>query len=335
LLRDALARLADADVVLGPALDGGYYLVAIRRAAAQAALASLFTDIPWGSAEVLQRTLDAAYGAELSVALLGELADVDRPEDVPAAVALLDTRERSPQADARVSVVIPALDDEELVGAAVQSALAEGAAEVIVVDGGSSDDTRGRAEAAGACVITAAGRGRALQMNTGAARATGSVLLFLHADSRLPAVAIPLALAALSRPGVVAGAYGFAVYRESRYARVLTFAGRWRARFWRHPHGDQGLFMRASTFHAMGGYPQQPTMEDWEMVARLKRLGHIALLHEEAQTSARAWDEHGLLYPTALNAAVIAGYRLGVSPDRLAEWRSRIAPRTRARHDTR
>jgi hypothetical protein len=90
-----------------------------------------------------------------------------------------------------------------------------------------------------------------------------------------------------------------------------------------HPYGDQGLFLSASTFWELGGFPDLPTMEDWEMVARLKRVGRVVLVDEPTVTSARAWEQHGLLRKTASNLAVIWGYRLGVDPARLARLRDR------------
>jgi hypothetical protein len=157
----------------------------------------------------------------------------------------------------------------------------------------------------------------------------------VHADTLVPADAAALARAALLAPGVVAGAFGFAVSAQVRNAGLLNFAGHWRSRLTNHPHGDQGLFVSATTFRALGGYPEMPTMEDWELVARLRRLGRVVVLREAAETSARAWEEHGLLRPTLLNLCVIAAYRLGVNPQRLARWRRRIAPATRSRHDQR
>ena len=327
-LRDALARLVDADVVLGPATDGGYYLVALRRESAKRSVPVLFSDVPWSTAQVLARTLEIAERHDLSVALLEPLPDVDRPEDVADAEAALATREL--EADASVSVVIPALDDAACVGTAVTSALMGGACEVIVVDGGSSDDTRGAAVAAGARVVDSAS-GRARQMNAGAIAATGDILLFLHADTILPPHACDLARAALARPSVVAGAFGFAAPTGTPLGRIIDFAGRWRARLTGFPHGDQGLFVAASTFRELGGFPHLPTMEDWELVARLRRLGAVRILPEPALTSARAWERHGLLRVTALNLAVIAAYRLGVDPNRIARWRGRIAPVSDAR----
>jgi len=329
-LRDAARRLDDVDVVLGPSVDGGYYLIAIRREARKAALGTVFADIPWSTADVLARTLDACERAGLTHALLEELPDVDRPEDLADAEAALAAARHEP--DASVSVVMPVLDDAELVGTAVAAALAGGALEVIAVDGGSRDPTRETAAAAGARVIDSA-PGRATQMNAGAAQARGDILLFLHADTLVPGNAAALARATLDAPHVVAGAFGFAVRARARHARLLTVAGRWRSRLTNHPHGDQGLFVSAGTFRDLGGYPEMPTMEDWELVARLKRLGLVVVLREAAVTSARAWEEHGLAWPTALNLCVIAAYRLGISPVRLARWRRHIAPATRTRHD--
>ena len=330
-LRDALARLGDADVVLGPATDGGYYLVALRRESSKRSVPVLFSEVPWSTADVLARTIEIAERHGLTVALLEPLPDVDRPEDLTDAEVALTACELS--ANARVSVVIPVLDDAPGVAAAVTSARTAGADEIVVIDGGSRDGTRAIATAAGARVLTSA-PGRARQMNAGAAAATGDILVFLHADTLLPPRACVLARAALARPGVAAGAFGFAVPTDTRLGRIVDFAGRWRARLTRFPHGDQALFVSACTFRDLGGFPDLPTMEDWELVTRLRRLGVVQILHEPAVTSARAWERYGLMRVTALNLAVIAAYRLGVNPRRLAGWRDRIAPiRAHSHHD--
>lgn len=326
-LRDALARLATVDVVLGPAADGGYYLVGLRRQTAKRSVPVLFGGLAWGGPDVLAQTLAIAEENGLTHALLETLPDVDRPEDLADAEAALAARELP--ADARVSAVIPALNDSALVGDAVRAALRGGAAETIVVDGGSGDDTRERAVEAGARVIESA-PGRARQMNAGAAEADGDVLLFVHADTLVPPEAARLARISLARPGVVAGAFGFSVPAGGRWSRLLTFVGRTRARLTHHPHGDQGLYLSSGMFADMGGFPQMPTMEDWELVARLRRLGRVEVLGEPAMTSARAWEEHGIVRSTLLNLAVIVAYRMGVDPERLARWRARIAPASRA-----
>ena len=199
-IREALERLDHVDVVLGPADDGGYYLVALRRESAKRSVPTLFSGVAWGTGSVLESTIALCEESELSWVLLEQLPDVDRPEDVPAAERALAADDLT--ADASVSVVIPALDDESMVGAAVQSALVGGADEVLVADGGSRDRTREVAEAAGARVVSSQ-PGRAAQMNAGADAATGGILLFLHADTVLPPDA-----AALARAGARGARHG-------------------------------------------------------------------------------------------------------------------------------
>lgn len=226
----------------------------------------------------------------------------------------------------RVSVVIPALDEEGCVGAAIRSAVESGAVEVLVADGGSRDATREVAEEAGAIVVEAA-RGRARQMNAGAARATGEVLLFLHADTVLPPRAAALVRTALEDPGVVAGAFSYHPAASGLLGLALRTGARLRLRITRHPYGDQGLFVRRRTFAEMDGFADLPVMEDWEIVKRLRRLGRVVVLEEPAVTSAKSFVDNGLLRSTIVNAAVIAGYVFGVDPARLAAWRRRVARR--------
>jgi rSAM/selenodomain-associated transferase 2 len=280
--------------------------------------------MPWGSTDVLVQTQHAARNAGLTVALLEELPDVDLPEDVPAAEALL-AAERVGR-DARISVVVPALDDAALVAAAVQSALAGGAAEVVVADGGSADDTAARAAAAGARVV-AVERGRARQMNAGAAETTGDVLCFLHADTVLPHGWADAVRSALGAGGVVAAAFDFAVPTGARHSATLQAGGTLRWRLTGTPYGDQAICVPRHVFEALGGYPDLPVMEDLELASRLKRFGRVVRIPLPAVTSARSWDENGLVRPTLVNAVGIAAYRLGVSPRRIAAWRQRIAAR--------
>ena len=169
-LRDALRRLAHVDVVLGPAEDGGYYLVALRGESARRSVPVLFTRVPWGTPDVLAATIEIAEEHGLTYALLETLPDVDTAEDLADALGALAAAELPPEP--RVSVVIPALDDAEYVAAAIASALDAGATDVIVVDGGSRDATREVAAAAGARVLESA-PGRARQLDAGARDAGG------------------------------------------------------------------------------------------------------------------------------------------------------------------
>jgi hypothetical protein len=320
-LRQALRALEGADLVLGPAADGGYWLVGLSAAGWPQARA-LFTGVSWGSAEVLRETLERAAALRLAPVLLAVLADVDRAEDLPA----WERRRDVPADRLGVSVVIPALDEEGQVDGAIRSALDGGAAEVIVADGGSRDATRDVAARAGATVVEAP-RGRARQMNAGAARASGDALLFLHADTVLPRQAAARVRGALEDRGVVAGAFAYRSSAGGLLGRVLITGARLRLLLSGHPYGDQSLFLRRRTFQALGGFPDLPVMEDWELVARLKRLGRVVVLPEAVVTSAASFVDRGFLWSSAVNLAVIAGYQLGVDPARLAGWRRRVARR--------
>jgi len=194
-----------------------------------------------------------------------------------------------------------------------------------VADCGSVDATRDIARAAGARVIEAV-PGRAAQMNAGAAEASGSVLCFLHADSVLPGGWADEARRALGVPKTVAAAFDFAVAGAGTSASIISLVGRARWRLTRIPLGDQGLCVPKSVFESLGGFPALPVMEDLEFARRVRRLGKIAHLRASTLTSPRTWDEYGLLRPTAINAFGILAYRVGVSPQRIARWRERIAP---------
>ena len=328
-VRAALGTLtqAHADAVLGPAVDGGYYLVALTADAAGRALPALFgTHVPWGTERVLDVTLGALGEAGLRVELLEPLADVDRPEDLPVWERVLSEQQRV-RLEPRLSVIIPALNEQASIAEAVRSAREAGADEVIVADGGSTDDTATLAECAGARVLSVQ-RGRARQLNAGAALATGDVLLFLHADTRLPARAAVLVRDVLADPDVAIGSFLFAAGSPSdRTDRLITAFGAWRHALFRLPYGDQAAFVRTRDFADIGGFPELPTMEDYAFAQRLARLGRIGVAPAEARTSSRAWRDHGLVRTTLTNAAVIAGYRLGVAPERLAAVRARLASR--------
>lgn len=311
VLQRAFDALHTADVVLGPASDGGYYLVGLCRSAP-----SLFRGLSWGSDSVLSETLRLACQEGLSVKLLDELTDVDRPEDLNVWRAY---REMVAPPDPRqLAVIIPVLNEEAGVGAAVRSAL-PGADRVVVVDGGSGDDTVAAAVAAGAIVMSGRG-GRACQQNLGAVASDGGTLVFLHGDSQLPDGYADRVHAALDERGVVAGAFELAIDAEGRCMRFAEAMINRRSRARQMPYGDQALFMRRTTFLDLGGFPDMPLMEDYELVRRLRRSGRIATLPVPVTTSGRRWRRHGLVRTTLTNQLIVLAYNLGVSPSVLARW---------------
>ena len=153
----------------------------------------------------------------------------------------------------RVSVIIPAMNEAELVAGAVVSARAAGATEVIVADGGSDDATVERARQAGGDVV-ACPTGRAVQQNQAAARATGDVLLFLHSDCRLPATALQQLTDGLGDLRVVGGAFRQRIEADGLGYRWLEWGNAWRVRWMRQPYGDQGLFVRKEVFERLARY---------------------------------------------------------------------------------
>lgn len=320
IIREAIAHLDRAPIVLGPAEDGGYYLVGVRADVSEAVAVALFEQIPWGTSAALAVTRARLSALDVYPALLPTLADIDRPADARRWEA---RRREEHTTGSRVSVVVPALDEEANVAEAVGSARAAGAHEVVVADGGSTDATVARAEEAGATVVHAP-RGRAVQMNAGAAHASGDALLFLHADTALPPDACAQAARVLEDHRAVGGAFDYSAGSETeRLDRFVSAVGRLRYAIFRLPYGDQAIFVRRSVFEDLDGFPELPVMEDYEFALRLKRLGGLGRAPGAIRTSARAWRERGVIGATAREMATIAGYRLGIDPSQLARWRSR------------
>jgi rSAM/selenodomain-associated transferase 2 len=191
--------------------------------------------------------------------------------------------------------------------------------ELIVVDGGSSDATAAIAAAAGARVLRSQPP-RAVQMNAGAAAACGDILVFLHADTRLPDDVAHQVTSTLAAPGVCAGAFHLHIDAAAPGLRLIERAANWRAHFLQLPYGDQALFMPMGTFWELAGFRPLAIMEDFEMVCRLKRRGRVALAPGCAATSARRWQRQGILKTWILNQWLIAAYHLGVPTDHLARW---------------
>lgn len=222
----------------------------------------------------------------------------------------------------RLSVIVPALDEAGIIAPTLARAAEATDVEVIVVDGGSTDRTRVVAVNAGAAVIDAAA-GRAIQMNVGAAAARGEILVFLHADTRLPAGYDLETRRVLDDDGVAAGAFRLRIDGSRRAFRLIERAVNLRSRRLGLPYGDQALFLRRRTFDAAGGFPEIPVMEDFAFVRRVRRLGRVRLARSAVLTSPRRWERHGVWRVTARNQVAIAGFMLGVEPARLARMLGR------------
>lgn len=317
LLHDAFEALKDNDLVLGPARDGGYYLIGL----AVDPPPILFNNMPWGSPEVLSLTLSRASDTGLSLRLLPALDDVDRPDDLPV---WRRRRHRWPPLNSEdgVSVIIPVLNEAEQIAHRVRELLSEGSEEVIVVDGGSQDESVREAESAGARVLSS-DPGRGVQMNTGARAARYPALLFLHADTRLGNRWRQELFSSLSDSRTVGGAFRFQLDGRGWRYRLSEWMVALRCRLLRRPYGDQGLFCRSETFLRLGGYPEVALMEDFLFVKALRRQGRLRLLKTPAISSPRNWERAGFWRVFWTHQLVLAGYYLGIPLNRLARWRQR------------
>ena len=224
-----------------------------------------------------------------------------------------------------ISVIIPTLDEEASIPGAIRSAREAGPCEVVVVDGGSRDRTVEIARVEADTVISSP-RGRAAQMNAGAAIARGEALLFLHADPLLPKGSLTAVLDALRDAAVIGGAFRVRLAASSgagRYVRAaLGITGRMigaRAGATRAFTGDQAIFVRSGSFRSLGGYPEIPLMEDVDLSRRMRKAGRTVLLPLRVETSGRRWEAWGPLRTVLFMWRLRIGYLLGWTPSRCAD----------------
>ena len=292
-LQAAVRALDHAPCVIGPARDGGYYLIGLTKPRPD-----LFRGIDWGTASVLEQTLGKAGDCTH----IPVLDDVDEREDIPS----------------KISVIIPARNEAGCITGVVRQVLAGFNTEVIVVDGGSADDTRERAAAAGATVLESL-PGRAVQMNRGVRSATGEVLLFLHADSVLPEAWDCHIRRVIKQPRTMLGYFRFAIIGEFRGRLLVEWATNIRSSLFKRPYGDQGLFLRRRDFFALGGFPDVPILEDLLLVKKARQRGRLDCTHSPLGTSGRRWMHYGVIKTTLLNQWILLAAWFGGDLSRLQQ----------------
>ena len=228
-----------------------------------------------------------------------------------------------------ISVIIPTLNEERTIMATLAHTASLGFDELIVVDGGSTDETpalvesyRLSTQSSGLSPVqwVTAPCGRARQMNEGAKVSRGEILLFLHADAQLPDDAKTMIDRTLSDQRMVGGRFDVRFDRPSMWGTIISRMMNWRSRLSSIATGDQALFVRRPIFEQMGGFADMPLMEDIEFSRRLKRKGATAALTATVTTSFRRWERHGPLRTILLMWTLRFLYWIGISPSHLVEW---------------
>ncbi len=218
-----------------------------------------------------------------------------------------------------ISIIVPTLNEAENLPALQAAAMH--VEELIVVDGGSTDDTVKIANNLGFRVLEEIrSGGRGAQLNTGAANATAPLLLFLHADTLLPSGFQFAVIECLGNPETILGAFSLKVNGGGTALNFIAMCANIRSRFLQLPYGDQTFFLRKNDFTELGGFPKLPIMEDFTFVKQAKKMGRIKTLPQTVTTSARRWQRLGPMRTTLINQLVILGYYMGMKPEKLAAF---------------
>lgn len=233
-----------------------------------------------------------------------------------------------------VSVIIPTYNEENQIAGTLRHVLAmAGHFEVIVVDGGSTDQTLSIVSSfKEVCCFQTPQAGRAEQMNLGAQRARGESLLFLHADTLPHWNSINLIADAMDDPTIAGGSFALEFDRNDWHYRLLSRFTRLNSPLW--TFGDQGIFVRASVFDSINGYAAIPILEDLDLQRRLRRQGTFVKLPVAVRTSARRYTHNNTIRELGLDLAVLCGYFLGFDPHQLYRWYTYPSRRSRAQLDT-
>lgn len=229
-----------------------------------------------------------------------------------------------------VSIVVPVLDDATLIEPALRRLRRDfPRCQLVVVDGGSTDGTAERAEPL--ATVVRSERGRARQMNAGAQQCTGDVLWFVHVDTAVDRAALGQIQTCMGDTRVVGGGLRLRFDRRSAGLDLLARSSNLRARRWHQIFGDQAMFVRRSLFDTIGGFPELPIMEDWEMSRRLHRCGRLVQVAATSTASARRFVEHGTTRMFIFMQYLKLLYVAGVDPEHIRR-RYAAGPHRRHRH---
>jgi rSAM/selenodomain-associated transferase 2 len=221
------------------------------------------------------------------------------------------------------SVIVPVYNEQQNINdslAHIRSIDKANKCQIIVVDGDENASTINKINIDNIVKIVSE-KGRANQMNEGARTASGNILLFLHADTKLPENAFEMISNTISVKKYAAGAFDLGIDTTNLIIKFIAFAGKIRSRLTKIPYGDQGIFITKTYFNQLGGFKKIELMEDVDLMRRIKKRGDkIRILNEKVSTSPRRWYEEGLLYTTIRNNVLLILYYWGVSPNKLAKY---------------
>ncbi|KAK6175728.1 hypothetical protein SNE40_014121 [Patella caerulea] len=333
-----------AHVVIGRAYDGGYYLIGLSRQC-RPLLDKIFVGIDWGTDKVFQQQKEILSNLGINLHILPKvLKDVDEAGDL-----LVFEKETAISSRQLIyptcSIIIPVLNEERSIQKTLNGILHRCGdpsliEEIILSDGGSTDSTLLIAKRIAKLTtipihIVHSFPGRGFQLNSGAKLAKGSFLLFLHADTTLPDNFFQLAKSCLMIPGNYLAAFSFQLdllteeYKSKQkefswwflcQLRFIAYCTNIRSAKLELPYGDQAFTMRKSTFDSIGGFDDVYLLEDVLMVKKCKKLGHVATLPKNIETSSRRWEKWGGFMVTFWNIFIMTAYHCRVSPDTLAIW---------------
>ncbi|MBW2637883.1 MAG: TIGR04283 family arsenosugar biosynthesis glycosyltransferase, partial [Deltaproteobacteria bacterium] len=333
---EALNALEKHDVSIGPAGDGGYYLIGFRK---EAFTPDVFEGISWGTDTVLKETLKILKEKNRTVHILRQWNDIDTPDDLRRFVErnegtttppsrtmsylakrAFEERERS---SLKFSIIIPVINEGATINRAIDHLEGFGGQysfECIVVDGSKNGETLKEIKKRGVKKLISP-KGRGGQMNKGASVAAGEIFLFLHADTKLPEGALDHIATVMKNNRYVGGAFDLEIASENSLLRLIEKAASIRSRITRIPYGDQAIFIRRSFFENLGGFKEIPIMEDVDLMRRIKKKKcPIYITRKRVRTSPRRWEEEGIIYATLRNWSLMILYLMGMKPEKLARF---------------